>query len=169
MHSYWAWMFAILVAAVGLAVAARFVFRSGSTAESRPRRVAHGLVNTLVATAVTLVAIELAFKFFFAQSDGMSFTLAAKNWRERHWRPLNAQGFRDREWRPAELRGRRRIAVVGDSIVAGAGIERVADRFSDRLGSKLGDGYAVLTSGGSDGRPWKSSRRSARFPIDHTW
>lgn len=44
----------------------------------------------------------------------------------------NSEGFRDREWIPAKAPGTYRIAVLGDSIAFGWGVEE-KERFSNRL------------------------------------
>ena len=64
---------------------------------------------------------------------------------ERYWQPINSLGYRDYEWTPEKVGNRKRIVVVGDSFVAGGGVEKIEDRFSNQLGEKLGDDYVVMT------------------------
>jgi hypothetical protein len=49
---------------------------------------------------------------------------------------VNSRGYRDVEHRPAFSQGCR-VAVVGDSYAFGVGIQRLEDRFSERLGREL--------------------------------
>lgn len=79
-----------------------------------------------------------------ATPDSFGFTLAARNWFDRYWKPVNALGYRDVEREISDMAGRRVILVVGDSFVAGQGIEDPADRFSDRIARDLGDDHVVL-------------------------
>jgi len=58
---------------------------------------------------------------------------------------VNQLGFREREIPPKQA-GRYRIAVVGDSIAWGQGIE-ARERFSNRLEEFLGAGYEVFNFG----------------------
>lgn len=51
----------------------------------------------------------------------------------------NAYFFRDRDFDPNKKEGITRIAVIGDSIAFGGGIEKVEDRFSNILEKKLVD------------------------------
>ena len=93
------------------------------------------------------VVLEIGFRWFFVQSDGFLHTLAAKRWHEKYWEPVNAFGFRDREISKEELSSKRKLFVVGDSFVAGIGIENQEDRFSNRLGKLLPPNWIVLNFG----------------------
>jgi hypothetical protein len=55
----------------------------------------------------------------------------------RHFVRLNQLGFRDREHAVAPPAGTRRLALIGDSFAYGMGIDRVGDRFGERLGNVL--------------------------------
>lgn len=135
----------IILVELGLASLAVFVFHSVWTGDSFCRRFTQNVLLALLALLFTLTATEIAFKLFFIQSDGINFTLASRNWFERYWRPINSLGYRDDEWTPEKIGSRRRIVVIGDSFVAGGGIKRVEDRFSNQLGERLDDDYAVMT------------------------
>lgn len=82
------------------------------------------------------VAEELA-QIFFIRSDSFGFTLAAKEWRNRYWHPINSHGFRDREW-PEPNSRKRIVTVVGDSFVAGSGVDLIDDRFPEQTAQLLG-------------------------------
>lgn len=93
---------------------------------------------------IALLTTELWFALFFVESDGFRFTIAARRWFQRHWHPTNSLGFRDVEHSPASLVGQRIALVVGDSFVAGHGVEDAHDRFPDRLGQRLGPAWTVI-------------------------
>ena len=81
------------------------------------------------------------FAYSFVQSDGFGFTLAGRRWSDKYWNPINSYGYRDYEpeWRD-------KIAfVVGDSFVAGHGIKKIDNRFSNILANKLGNIWTVTT------------------------
>lgn len=82
---------------------------------------------------------DLAFGISKVQSDGYGFTLAAKRWFQKYWHPINSLGYRDYEhdWDSNTL------FIVGDSFVAGHGIDHIEDRMSSVLASKLGDEWNV--------------------------
>lgn len=123
-------------------VAALLLYRRRSAA---PRLLL--LVNLCVAMISLLLVLlggELYFRSVHRESDGFSFSLAARNWFRAYWMPMTRQGYRDREHPPQEFEGRRTLIVVGDSIAAGHGIENPRDRFSDLLGQQLGDSWTVV-------------------------
>jgi hypothetical protein len=127
---------AVVSLLVGLAVASfGWLWRT-------PSRFRSGLARVLVlffATAYVLIALEFVFANFMIQSDGVGRSLSARKWKALHWQPRNALGYRDREHRWQQ----RTLFVVGDSFAAGAGIEQIADRFADVLGTMLGDEWTV--------------------------
>lgn len=135
----------IISLAVNIAFGFRFIWRAET---SRFRSMAQNGALSLFSFLFVLILLEIFFKVFFVQSDGFGYTLANQNWYERHWQP-NSLGYRDREWTPEMLAGRTKIMVLGDSFVAGVGIDDPADRFSDLLGQMLGGEYIVMNVGES--------------------
>ncbi len=103
----------------------------------RQRRRKLGLVigNMLVLACLTGavgLACESYFRFVCVEIDSFGMSLPARRWFALHVR-LNSVGCRDVEWTPEKPPGVRRIAFVGDSFTYGWGIERVEDRFTDRV------------------------------------
>jgi len=78
------------------------------------------------------MAGESYFRFACVETDAFGASLPARRWFALHT-TLNSLGYRDREWSPAKPAGVRRIAFVGDSFTYGWGIERVEDRFTERV------------------------------------
>jgi hypothetical protein len=111
----------------------------------RLRSIAGGLLISYFTILLILGIGELYFRYFFAESENV-FTLATQNWLNRYWH-TNSLGFRDREWTAEDLEGKKTVVVLGDSFAAGWGLKDAADRFSDVLAAKLGDGYAVINLG----------------------
>lgn len=107
----------------------------GVTSPHRPRWFAQ-LLAASCAAGVTLLALEAAFTFV-ARSHGVGYTMAARNWHERHWGPINALGYRDAAGPAPE--GKRVVWALGDSFTAGHGIDDVAERFPDRLAAARAD------------------------------
>lgn len=126
-----------------------YVLRSMWTTPSKARSV---LMKTslYVSTCIYLFLIlEILFYSTFTFSDGFGFTLASKRWAEKYWHPINSFGYRDIEHDPVEFQKKRVIFVLGDSIVAGHGIRKIEDRFSDILQRNLGTQYLVVNMGRS--------------------
>jgi len=112
------------------------------------------LALVVFSAACTLLLIELAFRLFVFEPSGIgSYSLAAQRWAARYWTPtINSYGYRDHEpvWKDHAL------FVVGSSIAAGGGIERLEDRMPDVLGRKLGPHWTVATLAGAG---WPSSKK----------
>jgi hypothetical protein len=143
---YWIVFFGLIIFVISLALNASYVFRYiWVDKSSRIRRVVRFSSGLILSMLVLLLLVELFFTFF-AKPDPYIHTLAAQNWFKRYW-SLNSFGYRDIEWTPEQLAGRTKIMVLGDSIVAGHGIQNEEERFADRLGQMLGQDYAVLNVG----------------------
>jgi len=122
-----------------LAVAAVFIFLRIWKNKSRIRNVVGNLLLSVFSILFILLFLEIIFGVFMVQSDGYGFTLSSKLWHEKYWKPVNAYGYRDYEhdWKENIL------FVVGDSFVAGDGIENIDDRSAGVLAKKLGDEWTV--------------------------
>lgn len=127
-------------ALLGAAIAALLAGAACAIASpGRPRWFAQFATAACVAGA-TVLAVEAAFTFV-ARSHGVGYTMAARNWHERHWGPINALGYRDAAG-PAPA-GKRVVWALGDSFTAGHGIDDVAQRFPDRLAAARADLHVV--------------------------
>ena len=113
---------------------------------SRRTSILGNIALSIYALAFSCLVLEFGF-YYFLQPDGYGFTLAAKKWTETYWKPFNRFGFRDIEYSNEELSKCKKVVVVGDSFVAGHGIENISDRFTDILREKFGDQYCTLALG----------------------
>jgi len=118
-----------------LVVAAR---RAGS------RRVLRGVLLMAGALLLLVGVLETLAYRFGDHSDNNNRTFASRLWHERHWKPINSLGFRDVEHAGEDHAGKRVLFVVGDSFMAGQGIDDAEDRCVDMLREQLGDGWSVI-------------------------
>ena len=102
---------------------------------------------------------------FVPKSHGVGYTLSAQIWSNHYWNPINSFGYRDKQYSDESLKGRKKIFVIGDSLVAGHGIDTRNNRFSDILQKKLSDTSVVFNMGknGSDTRD--EYKRLVQFPY----
>ncbi len=138
---YYVLLVAYFVAITILCAAAAYVFLRLWNKDNPNRRF---LVNTSISifsTLYILLIFEALFAYCFVQSDGFGFTLAARQWFNKYWHPINSYGYRDYEPSWAD----KTVFVVGDSFVAGHGIKKVDSRFSNILANKLDENWSVTT------------------------
>lgn len=165
---YWFVYVGLIVFILSLALNVVFLFRFIWTDEaSKSRKFTQNIAISVFSILATLMLLELYFNLAFAQSDAFGQTLAGKNWFKRYWR-VNSLGYRDKEWTPELLEGRTKVMVLGDSFVAGHGINDPQDRFPDVLGRMLGDGYAVMNVGilGAETKEEFQVARKYPYPPD---
>ncbi len=125
-----------------------------SPARRRSRNLATGLSISMITIMLMLCLGEVYFRYFNLQSDAYYFTLMEQRWRQVCWKPTfslksdqypdGEMIYRDRPWSDADVQGKKKIMLVGDSMVAGLGVCNAHDRFGDILQSKLGERYAVF-------------------------
>lgn len=143
-YDYWL----LISALVGLLyLSARLwgtTFRRATQPHSKLSQLSAGLRISFVAFGMTCLATDVAMEIFSVRTDFFGFTRPAQRWWMRYWHPVNSFGYRDEEYSAGYLSGKRIMVILGDSIVAGQGIERVEDRFSNRLAQSLGAEWRVL-------------------------
>jgi hypothetical protein len=153
-----AWGFACVGIALLLwLVASRLLCKS-----PRSRAISGKIALPIFTTAIGLLTIELMFSLFVLQTHAMGYySLAAQRWAARYWLPtINSYGYRDYEpvWSDHAL------FVIGSSIAAGGGIERLEDRMSAVLGRKLGPHWTVATLAGAGWLSAKKYEHLVAFP-----
>jgi lysophospholipase L1-like esterase len=129
------WLILLGLALAGLlALRRRWRRRGGLT---RGRTIGLGLALAVWSVLATITAFEVAFVCFVDHSDAFNGTNVSKRWFQRYIdAQRNEDGFRDRRTLatlapPGSTA--KRIVVFGDSYVAGHGIKRMDDRFTERL------------------------------------
>jgi hypothetical protein len=120
----------------------------------------------VAAFGVTLVLMLLEGAFLFHESTHrFNGTLGSRAWFLNHW-ALNEEGYRDAPYDSASVGTRRKVLVIGDSFVAGHGVQDANDRFTNQLEALLpGNEFRVynLGVGGSDTRD--ENKRLRAFPY----
>ena len=116
--------------------------------KNQPKRlVGIHIVLSVWMLLATLTAVELAFALFYDTTDSFNRTNVSKKWYRIHAdpykRPLEVEpgtGFYyrdDHDFAKSLNDGRHRVCFFGDSFTFGHGINKVADRFSNRLAAIL--------------------------------
>lgn len=104
---------------------------------SRNKRLS--ILLALCSFACTCSMIELIMRFTVDMSAGRQ-SVIFEGWERAHWTPINSLGYRDVEPYSADLTN---VLVVGDSYIAGYGVNRIEDRVSGVLQTELGSAYGV--------------------------
>ncbi|MBI3282614.1 SGNH/GDSL hydrolase family protein [Candidatus Curtissbacteria bacterium] len=110
------------------------IYKSG--AEKKKKQMLLASIFTLFAIILIFTGFEAYFRYVYDVPDGLGYLKVNRKWHERHV-IHNNYFFRDRDFVTNKKEGITRIAVLGDSIAFGGGIEKVEDRFSNRLEKKL--------------------------------
>ena len=111
----------------------------------------------VVATSAALITLvgtftltEAYFRFVYDESDSLGFLSIAHKWQARHV-SLNGSYLRDREFNPQKRPGELRVAVIGDSIAFGWGVNDPNNRFGNQL-------ERLLRSAGKDATVYNLAR-----------
>ncbi len=124
--------------------------------------------NILVsALSVLFILFVLEGVFMFVPKSygkGDPNNLAERLWFSKYWQ-VNQLGYRDTELNPESDQDKFKIAILGDSFVAGHGIEDVNDRFSNILGNQLGSNYRVYNMGLNGADTQAEFDKLVTFPI----
>ena len=121
-----------------------YILRLVWTKPSRFRSFLMKATLSISISACIFFALELISYSSLAVSDTFGFTLASQRWGDKYWHPINSLGYRDVDHDRSEFAGREALFVVGDSFVAGHGIARIEDRFSNILQRNLSDRFLVV-------------------------
>jgi len=131
-----------------------------------PRLCRGGLPVFLVTDSLLagVLLMELYFRTLHDQSDGFLMTWAGKSWMARHWNPVNALGYRDAEVVPPAP-GQRAVVFLGDSFVAGHGVDRAEDRFADVAARALGPGWKAYNVARNGWDTVDEAKGLREFPV----
>jgi lysophospholipase L1-like esterase len=101
-------------------------------------------VGLVVATLLLVfLAGETYCRFWRDTSDSYGATWATRHWFQRHFH-RNQMGYRDSvEYSLTPPAGVRRLSFLGDSFTAAHGVNRVEDRFANRIGAALAPAWQV--------------------------
>lgn len=124
----------IILALLVLSFASYKIYKSGT--ESKKKQVILASIFTLFMIILVITGFEAYFRYVYDVPDGLGYLKVNRKWHERHV-VYNNYFFRDRDFKNDKKEGITRIAVLGDSISFGGGIEKVEDRFSNILEKKL--------------------------------
>ncbi|MBI2328009.1 SGNH/GDSL hydrolase family protein [Candidatus Curtissbacteria bacterium] len=117
-----------------------FIFMSYKLYKAKIDKKSQTIYLSLSFTIVIIILVfslsEAYFRYVYDEPDGLGFLKVDKRWHQRH-DVFNNYFFRDRNFEVEKPAGVTRIAVMGDSITQGGGIENVEDRFSNILEEKL--------------------------------
>ena len=153
-----------------LRITLRF-FRGRWRRDTAFREAAAGTSLSAISIGYLLLVLEVCFASFYVQSDFFGFTLASQKWHHFYWKPINMMGLRDVDHSSEDFEGKKPLFVIGDSIVAGYGINDYEDRFSNRLGQMLGEDWRVVTlatSGWNSRHEFMALERFSQQIIPHT-
>ena len=135
--------FTVVILAIVVFVVARYLWHNESTA--RTNFINYSIVFLVIVQV--LLGLEIYLKYCFQQSDTWGHTLVSQKWFAKFWKPLNHYGYRDIEHPESQLKGKKVVFVVGDSFVAGHGIENPKDRFANVLQEELGVNWELIIIG----------------------
>jgi|GEM_PF-3108733 len=122
-------------------------------------------IRILGYTWVILLLLEANF-MVFDQSFGNGKVLSEKLWFDKHWGELNEQGYRDQAITTGDVEGKQKVFIVGDSFVAGHGIRKVEDRFSNRLAELLTQRIRVYNLGKGGANTQAEFKNLQNYPIE---
>jgi hypothetical protein len=130
-----AWTAGLFVAVRSLLLWRRRLKANGDIRRSARLMLAFSIWSFLAVVTV----IELGFAAFVDTTDAFSATNVSDRWFKRHVDPyLNNAGFRDRrDLTPGARDDVSQVFVFGDSFTIAQGINRLEDRFTDRVEAGL--------------------------------
>lgn len=131
----------LFITFISFIVASYLIYKSKLT--STKKKILVTLAFTILLVVIVFSTLEAYFRYVYDVPDGLGFLRVNEKWHQRHT-VYNHDFFRDRNFTANREQGTVKIAVLGDSLAFGAGIENVQDRFSNLLEKKLNSqGYKV--------------------------
>ncbi len=122
------------------------------------------IILLLGSILLAFYVLELIF-MFIPISTGGADSLCSKNWFQYHWRE-NELGYRDGEVLVPPDNAKKNLLIIGDSYVAGHGIDNPSDRFSDILGDRLKETMNTFNLGVCGIDTQEEYERMLKYPIE---
>ena len=91
------------------------------------------------------ILLEISFSFISVSSGGAD-TLVSKNWFNYHWKE-NRLGYRDLDTEEIDRADKKNILIIGDSYVAGHGLNKESEMFSNILRNDLKNNFDIFNLG----------------------
>lgn len=149
-----------LILMIGWLVLAFRVFMLGIVRNQKIGGLKRNFATGLSVLLFLFMLAEISF-LFLARTHQFMPTFANLNWYRRYDNPINELGYRDQEHK--EKSGKKKLLVVGDSFVAGSGIENIKDRFHELAGK---DNYEVFTIAKGGWETKLQGKALAEYPFD---
>lgn len=124
-----------------------------------------GLLISLASVGVVILALEIGMRALMDDSDNFARTLPHQRWEELYWHPINALGYRDYELDSSANPAVKKVLVLGDSFVAGHGIQSIDDTFPHLLAQQLGAGYSVHIAAQPGWSTHEEVTALAQYPV----
>lgn len=125
------------------------------------------IIKNLVGVTVVFFSLILLLEIFFSfvlLSGGGEKTLVGKNWFNYYWK-INELGYRDNSPKEIDRADKKNIFIIGDSYVAGHGLKKESQRFSNILRSELKDCADVFNLGVCGADTKEEFGFLASFPV----
>lgn len=142
-YAKWKLVRNVLIAGIWLLTAS--AFQQHIILKTR-KRLSQGIFSLILGLFTLFCIAEIALAWP-ARTHAYAKTFANNTWFERYGGPVNADGYRDYDYSEADAKRRKIVLMLGDSYLAGPGIENVENRFSNTLAKNLGTDFLVLNRG----------------------
>jgi hypothetical protein len=131
-----AFLYALAVAIVACAAAARWclaAWRADRSASPAVAEVLFGTLVTVLCVAVALLGLEVFYRFVYDATDSFALSKTSQRWFERHYEENSWHVRDDVDYQDARTSGRHRVTFLGDSFTNGHGVADVDRRFANLL------------------------------------
>lgn len=134
LKDFFPYLVLLILSLIVLIFASYKIYKSDT--QKKKKQVFLATVFTIFTIVLVFSGFEAYFRYVYDVPDGLGYLKVNRKWHERHV-IHNNYFFRDRDFDTDKKEDITRIAVLGDSIAFGGGIEKVEDRFSNILEKKL--------------------------------
>ena len=130
-------------------------------------KVAQGIAAAVFGLFSLFIITEIALAWP-ARTHAYTRTFANNTWFMRYGGPVNELGYHDYPATPIPGDTRKTILFIGDSFLAGPGIENIDERFTGVVQTVMKDKFRIVNLGwgGYDTRDELRSLREFPYPVD---